>query len=205
MTRPEVAEVTNVNGNVTLPPQQSTIDLVARARGGDAGAYDVLFRRTLPGLKRWARGRLPARARELCDTEDLVQDTVFHTLRRIDAFQVRHPGALLAYLRQALMNRICDEVRRANRRPAVVELEDNQADGGASPLEEVIGRQNVDRYEAALQRLRPHDREAIVARLEQQCSYEDLAALLNKPSSNAARVAVKRALMRLAEEMKNHG
>jgi hypothetical protein len=40
-----------------------------------------------------------------------------------------------------------------------------------------------------------------VLRLEQQAGYEELAVQLGMPSPNAARVAVKRALFRLAEEM----
>jgi DNA-directed RNA polymerase specialized sigma24 family protein len=85
----------------------------------------------------------------------------------MDTFEPRHEGALQAYLRQAVMNRIRDEVRRGMRGPAVTELADDMADrGNASPLEEVIGREAVDRYEAALALLRPEEREAIVARVE---------------------------------------
>ena len=58
------------------------------------------------------------------------------------------------------------------------------------------------RYEAALARLRPDDREAIVARLELQYSYDELAVALGKPTANAARVAVLRAMSRLADQMR---
>ena len=54
--------------------------------------------------------------------------------------------------------------------------------------------------EAALQKLRPADREAIVGRLELQYDYKELAVLLGKPNANAARVAVTRALARLMEQ-----
>ena len=54
---------------------------------------------------------------------------------------------------------------------------------------------------AALGRLRPEDREAIVARVEMDFSYEEVAQALGKPSAGAARVAISRALVRLAEEM----
>jgi DNA-directed RNA polymerase specialized sigma24 family protein len=64
-----------------------------------------------------------------------------------------------------------------------------------------IGRQGVERYERALQRLRPADREAIIGRLELQHEYRDLAVILGKPNANAARVAVTRALARLMEEL----
>jgi RNA polymerase sigma-70 factor (ECF subfamily) len=135
------------------------------------------------------------------DTEDLVQDTVINAMRRIEFVEIAHEGALLAYLRQAVLRRIIDEVRKRNRRPLAVSLPDNQADAGLSPLDQVIGQQNVARYEAALTTLRPRDREAIVMRLEHQASYDAMAAHFAMPSANAARVAVKRALFRLAHAM----
>ena len=180
---------------------ESTIDLLARARNGETHAVDLLFERCLPALRRWARGRLPSRARDLADTQDLVQETVLHTLRRLDTFEPRHQGALQAYLRQALANRIRDELRRVSRRPAPIELDDAQPDESPTPLEHAIGREGMERYEAALQRLRPPDREAIVARFELQQSYEEVAVALGKPNADAARMAVTRALARLVEEM----
>jgi RNA polymerase sigma-70 factor, ECF subfamily len=188
----------------SAPVADATIDLLAKARDGDRLAIETLFARCLPALRRWARGRLPAYARGMTDTQDLVQETMLHTLGRIDTFDSRHQGALQAYLRQAVANRIRDEIRRAGRRPSPVALEDQHADPSPSPLEHAIGRQGFERYEAALQRLRPADREAIVARMELQQSYDEIAVALGKPNGNAARVAVMRAIAKLIEEMR-HG
>jgi RNA polymerase sigma-70 factor (ECF subfamily) len=183
------------------PDGAATIDLLGRAQAGDQDAVETLFSRYMPQLRRWARGRLPAHARDLADTQDLVQDAVMRALQRLHAFEYRHQGALLAYLRQAVNNRILDELRRVQRRPVPAEISDNRPDPSPSPLEYAIGREGLERYEAALQRLRPVDREAIVARLELQQSYDEVALTLGKPNANAARVAVTRALARLLEEM----
>ena len=75
------------------------------------------------------------------------------------------------------------------------------ADRAASPLDEAIGSEAVARYEDALQRLRPEEREMIIARVEMQQSYAQIAAAHGKASPDAARMAVTRALVRLAEEM----
>ena len=182
----------------------STADLLKRARQGDDDALNDLFRRHLAPLRRWARGRLPKWTRDLRDTEDLVQETLAQTLRRIDAFEPRHEGALQAYLRQALLNRVRDEVRRVNRYPAPDGLDDadqHPADGAASPLEEVIGIEAMESYESGLQRLKTEERELIIARVEMQQSYQQIAVAHNKSSADAARMAVSRALLRLAEEM----
>lgn len=179
----------------------STSDLLARAREGDADALNELFARYLPPLKRWARGRLPGWTRDLRDTDDIVQETLVQTLRRIDEFNPRHEGALQAYLRQAVVNRVRDEVRRVGRRPPPAELSDEHEDPAFSPLEQAIGHEAAARYEAALQRLKPEERELIVARVEMGNSYQQIAARHGKASADAARMAVSRALVRLAEEM----
>ena len=188
------------------PPRMdavTSLNLLERVRQGDDEALDLLLRRYVPALRRWARGRLPRWARDLGDTEDMVQDTVFKTLQNLKTFEHRHEGALQAYLRQAVMNRIRDEIRRIGRRPNVVELDEQAADSGISPLEAAIGVEALDRYEAALQRLRPDDREVVVARLEMGYTYGEIAVMVGKPSSDAARVAVSRALIRLAELLRD--
>lgn len=183
------------------PGLDSTFDLVQRAKAGDRDAVDRIFARHLPALRRWASGRLPRWTRDLMDTDDLVQETVVRAVKRIGSFEPRHEGALQAYLRQAIVNRIRDEVRRTVRAPVTSALDDNEADRAASPLDEAIGHEAVERYEAALARLRPEEREAIVVRVEMDGSYHEVAQALGKPSADAARMAVSRALLRLAEEM----
>jgi RNA polymerase sigma-70 factor (ECF subfamily) len=186
-------------------PAESSLHLLERARAGDQSALNALMERHLPRLRRWASGRLPRWARDIADTQDLVQETLLQTFKRIDRFEPRGDGALQAYLRQGVMNRIRDEFRRAGRRPANAELDSQAPASAASPLEEAIGSQAVERYETALQRLRAEDREAIVARIEMGFTHEQLATLLGKPSANAARMAVERALVRLAAEMRSIG
>ncbi|OLC82775.1 MAG: hypothetical protein AUH72_05820 [Acidobacteria bacterium 13_1_40CM_4_65_8] len=179
----------------------TTVDLVERVKSGDREALDQLCSRFLPALRRWASGRLPRWTRDLMDTDDLVQETVVRAMNRMGTFESRHEGALQAYLRQAVVNRIRDEVRRATRAPASAELDENLSDRAASPLEQAIGHEAIERYEAALAQLKPEEREAIVARIEMECSYQEVAQALGKPSADAARMTVSRALLRLAEEM----
>jgi RNA polymerase sigma-70 factor (ECF subfamily) len=186
---------------MTELPLESTISLLEQAKNGDSHALEQLVERSLPPLRRWARGRLPRWARNLGDTQDLVQDAVMRTLPRLQAFKAEHPGALQAFLRQAIANHIIDEIRKVKSRPTAGAPPEDVFDPAPSPLEQVIGRQGVERYEAALQKLKPSDRQAIIARIELQQSYEEVAIALHKPSANAARVAVTRALRRLLEAM----
>ena len=184
---------------------ESTLSLLTRARAGDEAALNDLFARYLPDLQRWAAGRLPRWARDLADTSDVVQETLSQTFRKIERFEHRGEGALRAYLRQAVMNRIRDELRRAQRRPERLALDERQSDDGVSPLEAAIGKEALDAYESALQRLSPEERELIIARVELGLTYVELAFATGKPSPDAARMAVGRALVRLAEEMRGAG
>jgi RNA polymerase sigma factor (sigma-70 family) len=182
--------------------RDSTFHLIDRARNGDRHALEQLFARHLKPLQRWASGRLPRWARDLADTDDLVQDTLLQTFKRIEGFEPRRVGALQAYLRQAVLNRIRDELRRKGRQPDATALDGLELDRAESPLEQAIGQEAVERYERALEQLTPPDREAIIGRVEMGYSYEELAEALGKPTPDAARKAAQRALVRLVDEMK---
>lgn len=180
----------------------TTLHLVDRVKHGDQQALAELLERFLPRLRRWASGRLPGPIRDMADTSDLVQDVLLQSFRKIEGLELDGMGGLQAYLRQAILNRIRDEFRKFKRRPDAVELESAQPDEGPSPLEVAIGRQALDRYEAALAELRPVDREAIIARIELGFTYDEVAELLGKPTGNAARMAVERALVRLIDRLR---
>lgn len=179
----------------------STSDLLGRARAGDARALEQLFGRYLGPLERWASGRLPSWARDMVDTGDIVQETVIRFMRQIEHFEPQREGALQAYLRKALRNRIREELRRTSRKPPAEPLGKPPPDEAASPLEEAIASQALERYEAALETLREEERDIIIARIEIGLSYPEIAMHLGKPSADAARMAVSRALVRLAEAM----
>ena len=190
--------------HVTPLSPEATVELLDRAKQGDAEALNRLLQRIMPALRRWSHGRLPSAARGMLQTDDLVQDTVVAAMRNLSNFEMRHQGALQAFLRTCVANRIRDIAKYEDRRPAKVPLPDHLVDQQTSPLEQAIGAENLERYEGALRRLSAADREAIVGRLELQYSYEELAVALSKPTPAAARMAVKRAMERLAEEM-SHG
>lgn len=181
---------------------ESTTRLLARARSGDQKAVDTLFARYLPALRRWASGRLPRWARDISDTHDLVQETLLQTFKRVEAFEARGPGAFQAYLRQAVLNRIRNELRRHQRKPVIAELDSNHMAGTPSPLEAALGREAAERYEEALTELRTEDRELLIARLEMGYDYDELAETFDRPTADAARKAVQRAMVRLVEAMR---
>ena len=160
---------------------ESSFDLIQLAQGGDSIALERLLERYRPRLQRWASGRLPRFARGMTDTEDLVQEAMIGTFRNFTEFDCRGEWALQAYLRRAITNRIRDELRRAAVQPRRVEFVELPA-AEMSPLEDV-------------------EREAVIARLELGCSYQEIAALGEKSSADAARMMVARAVAKLARLM----
>ena len=191
------------NGDDALLSDEPTIELVVRAREGDRIAVEALLQRSIPGLKRFAHGRLPAAARGSLDTGDLVQETVLHVLRRLVTFEPRHVGALQAYLRQSVIYRIRDEVRRIGRHPAPAELPQDLAADMPSPLEEAVRSEAYERYRSVLLTLSPRDRQMVVARIEAQWNLAEIAQRFNMRTVDGARMAVTRALRRLMDRLKS--
>jgi RNA polymerase sigma factor (sigma-70 family) len=175
--------------------------LLQDARGGRVSALNALFARHLPVLRRYARGRLPRWARTMADTTDLVQDVLLQTFRRLSGFESRGEGALRAYLRRAVDNRVRDELRRVSRRGTAAVLNDLFDDPGPSPFDEARAGELEDRYRAALTRLRPTDRDLVVAHVELGYTNEQLALMTGRRRVDSVRVALARALHRLAAEM----
>ena len=186
---------------ISLLSDEPTIELVIKARAGDRMAVEALLQRCLPPLKRWAHGKLPSSARGYLDTGDLVQEAALHAIRRLDAFEPRHVGAMQAYLRQSVINRIRDEIRRVSRQPAPLELPEDLETDRTSPLESAIREETYQRYRQALTQLRARDREMVVARVEIQWSIGEIAQRFELRTIEAARMAVTRALRRLTELM----
>lgn len=195
------AASSRTDGAIRAATLETTARLLELVRSGDDGARERLVVRCLPALRRWAHGRLPSRARGMVDTDDLVQVSLLRALNQVESFVPRREGAFLAYLRRTLLNSIRDELRRTVRRPGGEELTDAIADDAPSLVEEAIGHELVERYEAALATLEETQQEAVILRVEFGYTHQEIADAIGAPTANAARMTVSRALVRLAEAM----
>jgi len=125
-----------------------------------------------------------------------------NTIKRLDQFDARGEKALQGYLRLAVQNRILDVIRRAEIKTRAGEVTGEEPDTSQpSPLALAITAQEQERYRRALGRLKQDDQTLIVGRLELGYSYEQLALVMGKSTPDAARVALRRSLARLVEEM----
>jgi RNA polymerase sigma factor (sigma-70 family) len=134
-----------------------------------------------------------------------VQESLLRTIERLDRLEVRGPGGFEAYVRTAVLNRIRDEIRRAGRWSEAEGVADTLPSADPSPLELAMGADLVARYEDALATLDPEDRRLLHLRVELDYDLDDIAGIAGRPSRDAARMAVKRALRRLVAAMRREG
>ena len=167
----------------------------------ESPGVETLVQRCLPAVRRWAHGRLPAGTRGRLDTCDVVQEVALRMLSRRQDFVPKHPFAVQAYLCQSVLNFIRDEARRIARRPAMAELPEELPSHDTTPLEFTINQEIRTRYRRALDRLRPKDRALVVARVDCGRRADEIARVFGLATADAARVAVARALRRLAVEV----
>jgi RNA polymerase sigma-70 factor (ECF subfamily) len=186
----------------SLEGTAGTQELILQFQAGNEGALDRIWARYVPRLRRWAHGRLPTASRNVTNTDDLVQDAFVRSLTRLRTLELQGPHSLFAYLKTIMLNQIRDYARAGGRRPKQELLEpDEHQNRDPSPLEQVLGTEVLERYQAALATLSDEDQEIVLAFVELRCTDKELAELLEKPSADAARMARGRALARLARAM----
>lgn len=197
MRRAGERDVSRSAGEPAPDPERS-VELLRLAQAGDEQARNDLLARHLPRLERWASRRLPLGLRSMLDTGDIVQEALIATLKHLDKIEVRSDNAFEAYVKGAIRNRLIDIYRRPRR----IRQEIDAAFPAHEPsaLDQVIGQEAHERYEAALEELSETDCQLIVMHAELGMSNGEIASELGK-SPDAARVGLARALKRLAQEM----
>lgn len=193
-----------------LPPSGPSDDpesietLLRRAQAGDRAARDRLFDLCYRWLQAVARGRLTPAQRRLADTNDLVQNTLFKAFRRLEQFESRGADSFLRYLSRILLNEVLQVARKA-KRENVDGTPGDHLDPRETPSSQAERRQTRERYLKALMQLTEAQREAVNMRIELGLGYREIAEALGKPSANAARMFVARALAEVARLMRASG
>lgn len=131
------------------------------------------------------------------ESEELVQETL---LAAFDAFpQYRAEGSVRAWL-FGIARRLCGRHTelRARREARLRLVHDTRPRPDASEL--AAERERAERARAALSRLKPSEREAVVLRFEAGLSFKEVAMACGIDEA-AARKRVSRALSRLRAEL----
>jgi RNA polymerase sigma-70 factor (ECF subfamily) len=121
---------------------------------------------------------------------------------RLDHIRIEREGDFLAYLRTGVLNAVREEIRRASNRHETHAPDTDAPSSEPSLLERVIGRETVERYERGILELDDSPRTAVILRVEFGLSFAEIAEATGAISAEAARKSVARALLKLAEVMR---
>jgi RNA polymerase sigma-70 factor (ECF subfamily) len=196
---------------------EETLALLRQAQAGEDRAFDRLFARYQPQLRRFVELRLDAKLRARLDPADVVQEAYIEALRRLEGFLDNPPMPFKLWLRQITLDRLLMMRRRhvgAARRS--VDREAAWPDGSSCALARQIlaadstpssrvGREELARrVREAVGRLSEADREIILMRTFEALSFEEVANLLDIEPA-AARKRHGRALLRLHKVLTDEG
>jgi len=160
-----------VNGKSGPTPSQEERNLLARARAGDAGAFDALAERYGEGLLRVAYALVGERA----GAEDVVQETLMAAFSGLPGF--RGESSVRTWLVSILTRQAARYNRReARRRHKPIADAEGLRDAAAGNRQDV----RID-LAAALRGLEETYRQVIVLREIEGLSYDEIARVLGVP------------------------
>jgi RNA polymerase sigma-70 factor (ECF subfamily) len=197
------------DGSAREPLVSNTADLVAQARAGDARAREELALRYRAPLARLLHSRLSSSARGLFETDDIVQEALAAALLRLERFEYRGVGSFWSYLRRIGFNLITQAARNSaaggDGSAGLDDSHDHPPARDGSPLVHLVESEQSAHLEAAIERLPQPARDALLLRMELDLPYDAIAHECGFASADAARMAVCRAMDRLATEIARAG
>ena len=195
------------------PNDPETVELMQRAERGDSSAGAMLLSRHRGRLRRMVAVRLDPRVRVRVDPSDVVQEALVEASRKLPMYLRKQPIPLYPWLRQIAWERLVSlsdrhikvQKRSINREAradmalpdgSVMQLVSLLADSGTSPSGQYLRKEMQERVQAALQVMKPTDREVLVMWYLEQLSPSEIAAVLDLTESGI-KSRHRRALVRL--------
>jgi len=188
-----------------------TVELLERIRNGDADARERLLVRYQPRIFQIVRMLIGDRMRRRVESADLVQETLLEAVQRLDGFEPKGPGSLLAWFKKLARSAVCAEADRAAARKRIPDRAPQAAAGGKAdddtgiepvgdatgPLRRAERDEESEHLEQCIAALPESDRDLILLRNYAEQSWAEVAAETGHASANAARVAYAAAKARL--------
>jgi RNA polymerase sigma-70 factor (ECF subfamily) len=134
------------------------IDLVLQAQAGDRAAYGELVERFHPTVYAVALARL----RNPAEAQELAQEVFLHGMKKLP--QLRDAQCFAGWLRQITVRMAINRLtRRGPLHKVEAEILDTVEAGGASPVDQLVKREQAAELYRGLERLKPVDRATLVA------------------------------------------
>lgn len=194
-------------------PSQKTQELVVLAKDGDKSALNQLYRVYGERVRWMMRLRMGRELRSQMDSMDLVQDTLIHALSGLDDFTYKNEGDFVRWLSKIAENSLRDNLdklhagKRDIRREVPLGGYGPTTAGGyvatPGPIEATTPsvimsrKEDLNKLEKAIDKLRPEYKEVIVLAKIEELSYSQIGNRLSK-STGAVKMLVSRAIVALA-------
>jgi len=194
--------------------------LLQRAAAGDERSRHDLLVRHRDRLKKMVSLRLDRRLAARVDPSDVVQEALADADRKLTGYLRDRPLPFYPWLRRLALERLTKLHRRhrAHKRAvsredyrlqalpdeSVLELAQKLIDPASGPSQQMLRDELRRRVRAALEALRPRDREVLVLRYLEQLSAREIAAEL-ETTEGAIKVRHVRALAKLRSLLDDAG
>jgi RNA polymerase sigma-70 factor (ECF subfamily) len=200
-----------------LSDSAETSRLLHELQSGTPRAFEELFGRHRPLIRRFVELRLDNVLRSRIDASDVVQETQLEAFRRLPDFLQRQPMPFRLWVRKTAYERLLTLRRQhvtAAARSVVRELPlpdrssvllaGQLASPGPTPSQELALRELVQQVRVAIAQLPDVDREILLMRHYEELSYQEISQILDIQSA-AARKRYGRALLRLHQLLSGAG
>jgi RNA polymerase sigma-70 factor (ECF subfamily) len=193
-------------------------DLLVRARSGDREALNQIFARHRERLRRMVQMRLDWRLQARIDASDVIQDAYLEAARRLDDYFRDAMVPFFLWLRLVVGEQLTNlhrhhlgvQLRDARREVSLYRAALPEASSAAlaaqllgqhtSPSEAAMRAERLLRFQEAINRLDPLDREVLSLRHFEQLSRAETAQALGIEEAAAAKRYI-RALKRLKDTL----
>jgi RNA polymerase sigma-70 factor (ECF subfamily) len=197
---------------------QNTYQLVLSAKNGDRVAMEQLCNVYSERIRRIVRLRLGPELRAQLETMDLVQNTLIAIVTDLKDFRHHEDGDFMRWLVKISENRIRDQVdhihaaKRDFRRQVRLEAGERESSGEkpyqpvpivtTTPSVLLARREELDRLEHAMDRLKDDYREVLLLAKIEGLPYEQIAERMQKSPAAVAKL-LSRAIVALAKQYEN--
>jgi RNA polymerase sigma factor (sigma-70 family) len=186
-------------------PEERDEELMARYAGGEALAFEALYRRHEMRVWRY----LERNTRNRATADELMQDVWFSVAR--DAGHYQPTARFSTWLFTIAHNRMVDSIRAQVRQTSldVLGFEAESvidkliAEPNASPMAAAVARDQASALTRAVEALPDDQREAFLLQVEGDLSVEDIAAI-TKSSFETTKSRLRYARMKLRESLKEY-
>ncbi|MBX3464518.1 MAG: sigma-70 family RNA polymerase sigma factor [Planctomycetes bacterium] len=190
---------------------------IAAARRGEPHAVDSLFARNLPPLVAFIRARAGKAIAARESAHDIAQSVFREVLQDVDQIKLEGEGAFRNWLFQQATRKVLDRAKFHGRERRDVAREQAIPEAGpaadailacyasiATPSRHAAAKEELQRFEAAVQDLPENQRDALTMSRLMGLSYEQIAAQMGTTES-AVRGLVARGLAALSSALDDEG